>query len=248
MEKDADGSLSYYVSLRSDRRDDIARIRHWSNLKIAFDADAIWIKGLDYAQVQSVEVRSMPYKTAWYEKGNRLFLIGHNLPERNVPSVLWTNIDRALPAKIPSLNHNYFGIGERIKVNIIASSNERDTSAVVTTCGILEQYLSTAPDIRLSRIRWALLSDEQVLLLGSPSLPVPGETYWSRKDQLLPTGFDFELFALSDLVQQKINPGRDHWILWSTTNTYSLVPKADVVPLSRSSFRTSVVKNSNQQA
>lgn len=239
MEKDAGDGLNYYVRVRADRKEDLARVRHWGNLKVAVDSEAIWIKGLDYAQVQSIEVRSMPYKATYYEKGNRLFLLGHNLPERTVPSVLWTAVDRALPVKIPSLNHNYFGIDQRIGVNLVACNEEHDTVAAVTTRGILERYLRTAPSIRLDRVRFAWLSNEQVFLLGTPALAIPGDTYWSRKDQLIPTGFDFELFVLSDLIQQKVNPGRDHWIRWSITGSYSLIPKAHVVPLSRSAFRTS---------
>ena len=247
MEKDAGDGLSYYFKVPSDRKEDLARIRHWSNLKVAFDAEGTWVKGLDYGQAHSIEVRSLPYKTVYYEKSNRLFLLGHNLPERTLPSVLWTTIDRAFPLTLPALNHNYFGIDQNIPLNIVASTAERDTVAVVTTLGILEHYLNRAPAIRLSKIRWSILSGETAFLLGTPALPVPGETYWSRKDQLIPTGLDFELFALSDLIQQKVNPGRDHWVLWNATSTYALIPKEHVVPLSRSSFRASMNKLNAEQ-
>lgn len=241
MEKDAGDSLKYYLKVPMEHQSDLSRIRHWSNLKAAIDKDIIWIKDLDYNQVHSIEVRSIPFRTAYYEKGNRLFLLDRNLPELIVPSMLWTPIDRAFPARIPALNHNLFGTQERIQVTFATRNVESETVAMVTTRQVLEGYMYTAPAIRLEKIRWALLQDGRVFLLGMPPLPVPGDTYWSRKDQLLPTGFDFELHILSDLIQKKVNPGRDNWVLWKSEGpSYQLIPKAGVVPLSRSSFRLSL--------
>lgn len=236
MEKNAGDGLKYYLSVGANHKDDLARIRHWSNLKVGLDGDTIWIKDLDYTQIISVEVRSIPFKTTYYEKANRLFLLDHNLPERNLPSLLWTSIDRALPVTIPALNHNLFGTPERIQINLAPRNTETDTVAATASFHVLEQYINHAPAMRLDRIRWVLLHGE-ALLLGTPPLPIPGNTYWARKDHLIPTGLDFELFILSDLIQRKINPGRDHWILWTASGSYSLVPKANFATLTKSSFR-----------
>lgn len=237
MEEDAGGGLKYYLAVRVGYENDLARIRQWNNLKVGFENQIIWIKDFDYAQIHSIEVRSMPFKIVYFEIGNRLYLLGHNLPERIVPSLLWTPIDRAVPIRIPTLNHNFFGIDETIQINLVAREVESETVAMITTVDIVQRYLQYAPAIRLTQIRWVLLEDKKMFLLGTPLLPIPGDTYWSRKDLLIPTGFDFELFIISDLIQKKVNPGREHWVLWNTASSYSLIPKEKMMPLSRSSFK-----------
>jgi hypothetical protein len=236
MEEDAGGGLKYYLAVRVGYENDLARIRQWNNLKVGFEQQIIWIKDFDYAQIHSIEVRSLPFKTVYFEKGNRLYLLGHNLPERIVPSLLWTPIDRAVPITIPTLNHNFFGIDEAIQLKLVTREVESETIAMITTVDVMEQYIQYGPAIRLAQIRWILLDDKKIFLLGTPLLPIPGETYWSRKDLLIPTGFDFELFILADLIQKKVNPGREYWVLWNKANAYSLIPKEKIMPLSRSSF------------
>jgi hypothetical protein len=240
MEKDAGGSIVYFLSIPQAYKNDLARIRQWTNLKASFDENIIWIRDLNYQQVYSTEVRSIPFATAYYEKSNQLYLLDRKLPERNVPGLLWTPIDRALPVKLPSLNHNYFGIHDTISITMVPSDRETDAVAMIVSLDVLSHYIENAPAVRLEKIRWAVLGSNQAFLLGTPLLPIPGTTVWSRKDLLFPTGYDFELHSVSDVIQKKINPGRDSWILWDTDNSYQLISKESLVPLSRSSFRVTI--------
>ena len=239
MEKNAGGSIRYYLAVGADSKNDLARIRQWSNLKVGFDEHLIWVKDFDYAQIHSGEVRSIPFKSAFYEKGTHLFPLDSQLPERFVPSLLWTPIDRALPVKLPSLNHHYFGIDEQIQVNLVPRDTEAEAVAMITSARTLEPYLRSAPSIRLEKIRWTMLEADKAFLLGTPLLPLSGDTFWARKDLLLPSGFDFELYLLSDTIQKMVNPGRDRWVIWNSDGSYSLVLKESLVTLSRSSFRLS---------
>jgi hypothetical protein len=237
MEKNAGDRVSYFLQVSHEYKHELARIRHWSNLKAASEGSAFWVKDLDYAQVHSPEVQSIPFKHAFYQQENRLFPLHSRLPERTVPTLLWTPIDRALLVKLPSLNHNYFGIEEQLSIKLTASGSETDATAMITTQNLLAKYVAEAPAVRLESIRWALLDADRVFLLGIPMLPLPGDSFWARKDLLLPTGLDFELPVLTDAIQKKISPGRDQWVVWHRDETYSLIPKEAVMPLSRSSFR-----------
>lgn len=239
MEKNAGGSIRYYLAVSAEYKNDLARIRQWSHLKVGFDEHLIWVKDFDYAQIHSGEVRSIPFGRAFYEKGNQLFPLDSQLPERFVPSLLWTPIDRALPVKLPSLNHHYFGIDERLQINLVQRDHEAEAVAMITSASVLGAYVRSAPSIRLEKIRWTMLEADQVFLLGTPLLPLSGDTFWARKDLLLPSGFDFELYLLSDTIQKLVNPARDCWVIWHNDSSYSLILKEQLVTLSRSSFRLS---------
>ena len=132
MATHAANDLSYYLLIADQFKSDLAGIRKWNNLRVGFDTGSVWIRDLDYVQVNSVEVKSIPYKTLFYEKDGKLYLQNSLLPDRNIPSLLWTPIERALPVKLPPFNHNYFGISEQVAVRIVPSAAESPSNVLVT--------------------------------------------------------------------------------------------------------------------
>ena len=242
MAKNASDDLTYYLVIDSVHKSDLARIRVWANLKVGFNDNEIWVKDFDYAQINSVEVKSIPYKKIFYGRQNQLFFLDSRLPEHVIPSLLWTPIDRALAITLPSFNHNYFGIHENISMRLVRRIEETDVVAMVTSVDVVKEYIATAPAVRLDRIRWTIIDGEKIFLLGKPLLPISGETYWQRMDFLLPAGFDFEFFLLTEVVHKKINPARDHWIIWNEGNFYSRIPKESLQPLTLGSFRLNTIK------
>jgi hypothetical protein len=237
MATDASNRINYYLVIDRENTDDLGRVRHWTNLKVAYEDHRLWVKDLDYAQINSVEVKSLRSKSLYYEKDGRLFPLNSVLPECIAPALLWTPIDRALKITLPSLNHNFFGLNEGIPLRMISSDQEFEPHAMVVSIALLGNYVETAPAIRLSAIRWVVLNNSEALLIGKPFLPLPGQAYWLRKDMLIPAGYDFEFHILSDVFQKIINPARDRWIVWNTEASYYSIVKEDFQTLSRSSFR-----------
>lgn len=239
MAQDASNDINYYLVIDGIHKADLANIRHWNNLKIAFDENRVWVKDFSYAQINSIEVKSIPYKKSFYAKHGKLFLQGSLLPDRNIPSLLWTPIDRAIPIRLPSFNHNYFGVQEKVPINLVPSDREEEAVAMITGIVALQQYIETAPAIRLQKLMWVILDNDKVLLHGRPLLPIAGNVFWKQKDFLIPAGFNFDLFLLIDPLNNLINPKNNYLVVWDTVGTYFLVDKNDMQPLSISSFRSS---------
>ena len=129
----------YYLYIKSQFKIDLAGIRHWNNLKVGFENDDIWVKDLDYVQINSVDVKSIPYKTLYYENDGKLFLVNSQLPHCKVPSLLWTAINRAFPITLPPLNHNLFEINSTAKLEIIPSSLEQESVGILVDLLVLKQ-------------------------------------------------------------------------------------------------------------
>lgn len=215
----------------------LASIRNWDSVKIAYTETAIWLKGFSEEQLKSPLLLQIPHLVFYEVKDNLLFPKGSLLPAKKVPSaLLWSSIDRALPVELPSLNHNFFGIQEKIKVAIVKSEKERQATALLTYTGRLKDYVLTAPEVRLKPLQWTLINDK-ALVLGTPVLPVNGITFWQKKDHLLPTGYDFEWDVLFETISKKINKNNTAIIVWNTDGTHFLLPKESLVPLSISSLR-----------
>ena len=118
------------------------------------------------------------YKTIYYESNGKLCLLNSLLPERKIPSLLWTPIERAIPIKLPSFNHNYFGITEKVTLTLVPSDTEHEAEVMVLTVSKLKTYIETAPDVRFKQLSWALLNNDLVMVAGKPLLPIDGNVYW----------------------------------------------------------------------
>jgi hypothetical protein len=240
MAKHAANDLVYYLVIDELHRDDLAAIRPWQNLKLAYDQKQIWIKDLSYVQVESTEVKCIPYKTLYYESDGKLCLLNSLLPDRKMPSLLWTPIERALPVKLPSFNHNYFGIDQKVILQLVPSEAEHEAEVMITTLNTLEAYITSAPAVRFGPLSWALLNNDKAFIAGTPMLPIDGAVYWRRGHFIIPAGYEFELDMLCDTMNDLLNPHNDSWIVWHSNNTYALIAKEDMQPLSLGSFRATI--------
>ncbi|MES2514463.1 MAG: hypothetical protein V4580_09970 [Bacteroidota bacterium] len=240
MAQNAADSVSYFLQVNESQVNSLAPLRQWQNLKLAFDETQIWVKDLDYAQINSVEVRSIPYKTIYYLKQHKLYLLNSLLPDRTVPALLWTAIDRALPVTLPSFNHNYFGITEKLHVTLVGSDKEQEAHMMITGIATLQAYIESAPAIRLQHLTWVLLNNDKVCIAGKPMLPIQGNVYWKKGYAWLPAGFDFELTLLADAINATVNPDNHNLVIWHSDGSYALMDTEDFEPLTISSFKLSI--------
>lgn len=243
MANHAANDLTYFLVMERRHEDDLAAIRHWENLRVAFDEDRIWVRDFDFAQIHSVEVKSIPYKELFYGKQEKLFPLNSQLPRGKVPSsLLWTGILRALPVKIPALNHNYFGTEEQLTARLVPAAAEQEPIAMVLPLHELAAYIETAPAIRLRPLGWTVVNRSFALLIGTPFLPLNGPVFWRRGNHLLPAGYDLELFSAEAVIAGLIDPDGDSWIFWNHDDTCIVIPKAALTQLSVSSFRSAIVQ------
>lgn len=246
MAQNASNDIRYFLVLEKSRKDDLAAIRQWNNLKVAFEGDYLWIKDFNFAQIHSSEVKSMPFKTIYDCKQGKLYFTGSLLPERNVPNLLWTNVDRALPVKLPPFNHNYFGISEQISMQLIPSEIEHSAVSMLLELSDLTHYIETAAAVRLQHIQWAILNNDKAFIIGTPLLPIKAQVYWQDGQFMIPAGYNFELPFLNKQLGKLIDPENRHWIIWSTDSTYALLERNDLQPLTLGSYRLNTIRHSLQ--
>jgi hypothetical protein len=230
--------MTYYLSIEVKNKDYLGTIRHQVNLKIAFEEDLLWVKDFTESQIQSVEVQSIPYKRLFREEKGKLFPEGSSLPARNVPALLWTPIEFGLPVERPAYNHNYFGVSNNVSIKLVPAESEQKIVALMVDLEELKSYIEIAPSNRLQNLKWVIL-DTNALLVGLPSLPLRGESYWQMANMLLPAGLDLEFPILLKTIEKKINPESNNFIVWNRQNQYTHVPKDQFKILTISSFRLS---------
>ena len=241
MAQDPADGLTYYLSVPVERKDALGAIRHWSNLKVALSHKEVWIKDLLPEQVDAPAVKCIPFRKVYYAKGGKLYLQGSLLPERGLPEVLWSPIERGLPVSLPSFNHHFFGLEEKVDIELVPSEGEQEGYALLCSLHDLSLFMQGAPLVRLQGLCWVLLEGERALVIGQPLLPVPGKVYWHSEGGLFPAGYDLALPGLAPILKALLDPGDDQWLIWKEDGSYTQVARALLQPLSISSFRKSVI-------
>lgn len=241
MANNAENIINYYLRLPLSCRAELAHIRSWANLKTGVDGQMFWVKGFTEEQINDVKVKIIPEKVLFYEKDNKLFLLNSLLPEISIPGILWSPIENGLPITLPQFNHNYFGVNEQIEITL--NPSEKEETAVLQKVAIshLVQYINIAPAIRLAPLKWCLFGDSEALVMGTPLLPLPGNTYWLNAGFILPSGYDLTYPFLQNHIEVYLNTLNHNYVLWDVEGNYSLIDKSVFIPLTRSSLRQTLV-------
>lgn len=241
MAKHTQDDLIYYATLNNRHKEALGKIRLW-DLKLAYDGDIIWIKGLNEAQIQSKELLSIPNCSFYVERENKLYPKGSILPCANVPSLLWTPIQLALPLTLPKYNDNFVILeADPLDVSLIKSDREEEAFALLATVADLEKYIQTAPAIRLKKLEWTLLSEQQALIIGTPLLPIKGNVFWRYKQLLLPAGFKLNYEILADYINDSYTTN-DMYLCWLEQHKAVLIDLNLIEQLSVASFRKTFEK------
>lgn len=227
----------YFLEINKEHKDFLGAVRHWENLKIAFETNTIWIKEFSAEQINSAELLQIPYAKIYELKENLLFERQKQLPAKKLPSgLLWSPVLRGLPVSLPNFNHNFFGIDQTLKIALKQSENVKEAHALLVEYQELKAYIESVPKFRLEPLQWVVINNK-ALIIGKPLLPLKGNTYWFKNDFLVPSGYDFEWPVLTQTLKDKLNPFDKNIILWNKDNSYSSIPKQNIKQLSISSFR-----------
>jgi MoxR-vWA-beta-propeller ternary system domain bpX2 len=239
MAQDSANHITYFLAIEQRYVDFLGKIRHWNNLKIATEDTYFWVKDFSFEQINSLEVKTIPYKQVYYSQDHKLFKVDSLLPDRNVPTLLWTPIERGLSVELPNYNFNFFGLKDKIDIKLVLSEREKPVLGMIADREVLEEYIQNAPAVRLQKLTWAILNEKSVFIMGEPNLPIRGEIFWQNSNFFLPIGYDFELSILTKTINQLIDPNEANFIVFSKNNNYFLIEKTNLQTLSLSSFRLS---------
>ncbi|MBX0290705.1 hypothetical protein K3G63_09665 [Hymenobacter sp. HSC-4F20] len=220
----------------------LAAVRSQPGLRVAREAagaeSRLWVRGLPPTGQLALAVRQLPtISTFGLDAEGRLFPVASLTPTTQLPSELeWQPIQEflrlelptaALPGQLPAPH----------PLRLVPASRAMEGAALLTTLAAWQTYASSAPEIRLQRLRFAVAGPERVLVLGTPLPSVPGQEHWLHHNVLLPAGLEFESPLLALLVAQKYNPHGNALLLFAADGSLERIPHAYLVPATRSAAR-----------
>lgn len=240
MGNDVKDNVEYLLSVMESQKRTLFQLRKWSHLKMAVDKDLIWIRGFSPTEIESATVLKIPFINRYYLNDARLVPYGKYLPERVVPNVLWSPIQRGLKINLPKENFNYFGIKQTFKISLLPSKEIKSIDATIVEIDALENYLNSAYEIRLKNLQWTILEHNAALILGTPILPIRGQDLYQNGCFLIPAGWRLEFENMVKVYEQALGASNRFWYLVDIEGGFNKVRKADFIQLSWGSFINSM--------
>lgn len=228
MEESTTHNLVFFAALEASAYEHLSALREWTHLEMGREENTIWLKNFNFEEINATRLLQIPFVKRYAGKQGKLFLYDRLLPERNIPDIIWQSISQQTALTLPDYNFNYFGSSEKMDVQLVPSNREKPTAALLTTLPVLTEYVSTAPAIRYKHLKWVLINYEDVFLLGTPLLPIRGQSLWQNKSAFIPTGYDFEIPILTQTLVQKLIGSKNRIVLWNETGNYFFINHEDL--------------------
>ncbi|MCR9250014.1 MAG: hypothetical protein NXI20_06295 [bacterium] len=239
--------MNYLAKIPESKLEDLGAIRHWSHLKMARKDSEIWVSGFSKEQINSNELKCIPFIELFQETDSKLYPLGKRVPIAKIDRLIWTPITNGLTIDPIQFNHNLFEIKETINWRLQASSKTQDTFALKIKIIDFQKSVENAPKIRLNHLKWTVSNDQTVLVLGSPPLSTRYvESYWLSRNNLIPMGYDFDLKVLENEISNSIENDNADYILWDKSGGYQIITNNVLESVSRSSVKKTLNRLSDE--
>ncbi|MCB9261974.1 MAG: hypothetical protein H6607_06340 [Flavobacteriales bacterium] len=215
--------MSFFIQIRNYEKESLYFLREYPFLRVATDAENLWLADFDENFIKLPQIIAIKNLVIYREEANILFPINSRLPAGKVPEVLWTPIAHFLPVTKPKYNHNFFGIHDRLSINLTPYDTPQPIQAILSPLNLLKDYITGVPRFRYGHLKWVQIGEE-ALVFGSPSASMQGKSYWQLGFHLLPEGYHFEFPLLADTIRKVFRKSKDSMLLWELDGSHTAIP------------------------
>jgi len=225
--------LSYVARVPASEAAALAAIRHWEGVEVAEQDEWVWLRGINEQRAQAAALRLISGIKLCEERDKYWIPIGKSIPLSPVLSLTWQAISSFLPISLPNSQPSFPQTFTPISLRLIPTEQEKAPFALLCEIKLLREYVKAAPEIRLRSLSCCLMGADDCLIMGTPLLPVPADSYWKIGEMLIPTGYELEFPALASTISQTLNSEGEYWLWWKNPDEVCKLEKALFVPLSR---------------
>ncbi|NBC06235.1 MAG: hypothetical protein GVY26_03475 [Bacteroidetes bacterium] len=220
----------------------LADIRTQHKLFVAETDEAVWLKAKEAGKDIRSSLNALPAVRTYVLQGRLLFPVGATVPEAHLPqSLQWKPLQVWLRVEAPrSVLPPLELPADKLPFRLVRSQEEKTASALLIEADRWLQYAETAPAVRLSKLRFALSEERQVLVTGTPLPAVPGRLFWQMERLLLPAGWTLEYPLLAPLLSRRMTKKPDDLVLIQLGGPWAGIPQAAFVDAQRATVRLSI--------
>ena len=161
-------------------------------------------------------------------------------PKGMLRDAQWRSLDQIIEVDLPMPRvAQPIAAEPRRALSLVRGGTMSQPDGLLTSVDDLKSWCETAPQSRLRCLRWVVENDDQrCLILGSPLPPIKGTYLIADGHLLVPGGWTWFPKLNSHTVLGIFDVPPNHWLLWESPKSHSLVSDQDLVVMSRASVRT----------
>lgn len=218
----------------------LGRLRLSEELEVAETVQLIWLRIPDGTAASETILAGLPaLSRRRLEPDLKLYEADHRLPDGKLPEHLrWTKLRDWLKVQAPQ--STLAGtLPERVAVRIIRGGDMREADTLLLPISEFAGYISSAPEVRISRWRFAVNDQGKVIVVGSPIPPLPGQRFVSENQVAWPLGWRLEPHLSTAVIARCAGLNRGDLLLWDIDQTIHLIRNEQWLPVTRAAVRAS---------
>lgn len=217
----------------------LGKIRCWQGMQAAKQNAELWLR-CPMLEVELDEaLRCLPALYTYREDAQGLlFREGQATPSARLPQLNWMPLMEFLPVELPTAALPAM-LPAPYPVELVPTTEAQPGVALKIKLEQWQQYAETAPAIRLDCLRFAFSEADEVLVMGEPLPPIPGEEFWQRESILLPAGYDFEWPIIGELLEMRENAEGKSYLVFNRDGNWGKIEKRYFIPATRAGIRLS---------
>lgn len=217
----------------------VGKIRCWPGMQAAELKGQLWLRcPMQQAELEGA-LRCLPALYTYREdEQGLLFREGQLTPSTHLPKLNWTPLTEYIPVELPTAALPAMA-PNKYAVKLIPLATAQNGVGLKITLEKWQQYAETTPAIRLECLHFALSEMGEVMLLGEPLPPIPGEEFWQRGSVLLPAGYDLEWPIVAELLNARENGEGLYYLVFDREGNWEKIGKECFVPATRAGIRLS---------
>jgi len=217
----------------------LGKIRCWLGMQIAQNGQELWLRCPMRKAELDEALRRLPALYTYREDAQGLlFQAGRSTPSSRLPLLNWVPLTEYLPVELPVAALPAHLPTPHL-LQLLPTAEVQDSVALKISLEQWQLYAETAPAIRMECLRFALSGAGEVLVMGEPLPPIPGQEYWLQESILLPAGYDFEWAIVAQLLQMRENSEGKYYLVFNHEGNWQKIEKQYFVPATRAGIRLS---------
>lgn len=218
----------------------LAPLRLEPGLEVLARPGEIWLRGASSNAALVAQLRLLPAdeRFRWKPPLN-LCPEGSRIPSTRLPEGPWQKLDQWLTARLGT--SAWPATAPRpVPLRLERCSIERPATLLFTEASTLRHWLQEAPQVRWQRLRVAVDTAGQALVLGEPLPPLPGPRFVCAEQVAVPAGYAWQPPVPVTVVRRRLGLGADALVVWWADGTFTRLHAEQFVPLTPAFGRETV--------
>lgn len=219
----------------------LALVRHLPGLEVCESYDAVWLRANEPSDAFRITLAAVPATQSIVQSDGQLIEVGKNVPRGHLPDSNWTSLKEWIDVVPPTAGFSGQA-PEPITLQMKRGEREEQATLLLTTFHLWKSYATSAPQVRLDRLTFAVHDDQHVVIRGTPLPPIKGQRFVLRNQIAVEAGWTWEPKVSPEVLSAVLQLGQHEVSLLASDGTWSHLCEDDFVRATRAAVHATATR------